>query len=76
MARAFYATKNTTIPVVVSVLGIIVAIPGGYILSFSWGVLALPLAFFAGSALELVILLILIPARLKKIQTDANRQQS
>lgn len=67
LARAFYATKNTTIPVAVSVLGIAVAVPGGYFLSQSWGVAALPLAFFLGSALELVILAVLLPLRLRKI---------
>jgi putative peptidoglycan lipid II flippase len=67
LARAFYATKNTTIPVAVSVLGIIIAVPGGYFLSRSWGIVALPFAFFLGSALELVILGILLPRRLRKI---------
>lgn len=68
LARAFYATKNTTIPVVVSILGIIVALPGGYWLSLSHGILALPFTFFLGSALELVILTILLPIRLRKIE--------
>lgn len=66
-ARAFYATKNTTIPVAVSILGILIAVPGGYFLSRSWGVAALPLAFFLGSALELIILAVLLPLRLRKI---------
>ena len=66
LARAFYATKNTTIPVAVSILGIIIAIPGGYFLSKSHGVVALPFAFFLGSALELVILAILLPLRVRK----------
>jgi putative peptidoglycan lipid II flippase len=67
LARAFYATKNTTIPVAVSVLGIIIALPGGYLLSRSLGIVALPFAFFLGSAAELVILGILLPRRLRKI---------
>ena len=67
LARAFYATKNTTIPVAVSVLGIIIAIPGGYFLSQSWGIVALPFAFFLGSAAELLILGILLPLRVRKI---------
>ncbi len=68
LARAFYATKNTTIPVAVSILGIIVAVPGGFFLSQSYGLVALPFAFFLGSALELVILAILLPRRLRKIE--------
>jgi putative peptidoglycan lipid II flippase len=67
LARAFYATKNTAVPVAVSLLGIAVAIPAGYFLSRSWGVVALPFSFFLGSALELLILLILLPWRLRKI---------
>ncbi|MFA5872206.1 MAG: lipid II flippase MurJ [Parcubacteria group bacterium] len=67
LARAFYATKNTTIPVAVSILGIIIAIPGGYWLSFSYGIVALPFAFFLGSAFELLILVILLPIRTRKI---------
>lgn len=67
LARAFYATKNTAIPVVVSILGIIIAIPGGYFLSLSYGIIALPFAFFLGSAFELLVLGILLPLRLRKI---------
>jgi len=66
LARAFYATKNTTIPVAVSILGIIVAVPGGFFLSQSWGIVALPFAFFLASALELAILLVLLPSCLKR----------
>jgi putative peptidoglycan lipid II flippase len=66
LARAFYATKNTTIPVAVSILGITIAIPGGYLLSSYYDILALPFAFFLGSAFELVILIILLPIRLRK----------
>jgi putative peptidoglycan lipid II flippase len=67
LARAFYATKNTTIPVAVSILGIIIAIPGGYLLSSAYGLAALPFAFFLGSAFELLVLSILLPWRLRKI---------
>lgn len=66
LARAFYATKNTTTPVAVSILGIIIAIPGGYFLSLSHGLVALPFAFFLGSATELVVLSLLLPLRIKK----------
>jgi putative peptidoglycan lipid II flippase len=68
LARAFYATKNTAVPVAVSVLGIAIAIPAGYFLSRSWGVAALPFAFFLASALELLVLAILLPRRLKRMR--------
>lgn len=67
LARAFYATKNTTIPVAVSIVGIIIAIPGGYLLSFSYGLVALPLAFFLASFFELIVLGILLPGRIQKV---------
>lgn len=68
LARAFYATKNTTIPVVLSVLGVVIAIPGGYWLSFSYGIFALPLAFFLGSAIKLLMLAILLPIQMRKAE--------
>lgn len=67
LARAFYATKNTTIPVAVSILGIAIAIPGGYWLSQTYGLSALPFAFFLGSAFELIILGILLPRQVGKV---------
>jgi putative peptidoglycan lipid II flippase len=67
LARAFYATKNTTIPVATSLLGIIIAIPGGYFLSHTYGLVALPFAFFLGSAFELIILGLLLPRQVWKI---------
>ncbi|MFZ2187940.1 MAG: murein biosynthesis integral membrane protein MurJ [Candidatus Moraniibacteriota bacterium] len=66
LARAFYATKNTTIPVAISILGILIAIPGGYLLSHTYGLAALPFAFFLGSAFELLLLGVLLPYRIRK----------
>jgi len=66
LARAFYATKNTVIPVVMSILGLIIAIGGGYLLLPTFEILAIPLAFFAASLIELIFLIILLPRRLKK----------
>lgn len=67
LARAFYATKNTTIPVVVSILGFIIAISGGYLLAPSLGIASIPLSFFAASLIEVILLLILLPRRLKQL---------
>ena len=75
LARAFYATKNTTIPVVLSLIGLVIAIGGGYLLSPRFGILAIPIAFSLASLVELIFLLILIPYRLKRLpsasQVDA-----
>ena len=67
LARAFYATKNTVIPVVMSILGLIIAIGGGYLLRPSLNILAIPIAFSAASLFELIFLIILLPHRLKKL---------
>lgn len=67
LARAFYATKNTIIPVVVSVVGLIIAIGGGYILSLYFDIIAIPISFFIASLIELIMLIIFLPKRIKDI---------
>lgn len=67
LARAFYATKNTTIPVVLNITGLIIAIGGGYFLAPKFDILSIPIAFSAASLIELVFLIILLPRRLRKI---------
>ncbi len=67
VARSFYATKNTVVPVLISIIGIVIAIPSAYLLSTHIGVLALPLGFFIGSATELSILLVLLFWRMRRL---------
>lgn len=67
LARAFYATKNTTVPVVLNILGLGIAIGGGYLLSPRFGILSIPIAFSLASFTELIFLMILLPRRLKKL---------
>lgn len=67
LARAFYATKNTVIPVVLSIIGLVIAIGGGYLLRPSLDILAIPIAFSAASLVELIFLIVLLPHRLKKL---------
>ncbi len=67
LARAFYATKNTLIPVVLNILGLIIAIGGGFLLRPSFDILAIPIAFSVASLFELIFLIIFLPHRLKKI---------
>lgn len=66
-ARAFYATKNTIIPVVLSIIGLVIAVGGGYILSPKFGILSIPIAFSLASLVELVFLILLLPRRLRKL---------
>ncbi len=64
LARAFYATKNTIVPVVLNIIGLGVAIGGGYLLKPSLDILAIPVAFSTASLIELIFLLVLLPRRL------------
>ena len=66
-ARAFYATKNTAIPVVLNILGLGIAIGGGYLLSPRFGILSIPIAFSSASFTELIFLMLLLPRRIKKL---------
>jgi len=67
LARAFYATKNTVVPVVMSIIGLIISIGGAYFLAPTMGIIAIPLSFFVASFVEVILLMILLPRRLRKI---------
>jgi putative peptidoglycan lipid II flippase len=67
LARAFYATKNTIIPVVSSVIGFIIAVGSAYLLVPHYGILAMPLGFFVGSVVKLILLIVLIFSRTNKL---------
>ena len=67
LARAFYATKNTVVPVIMSVIGLIIAIGGGYLLAPYLDILAIPIAFALASLIEVIFLLVLLPRRLRKL---------
>ena len=66
-ARAFYATKNTLVPVVLSITGLIIAVGGGYLLAPSLDIIAIPISFSAASLIELIFLMLLLPRRLSKL---------
>ena len=75
LARAFYATKNTIIPVVLSIMGFIIAVGGAYLLVPRYEILALPLGFFIGSAVELILLGVLISVRTKKLFSAVSKNE-
>lgn len=70
LARAFYATKNTTIPVVFSIIGLAVSASTAFYLVPRFDIIALPFAFFLASTAELILLLIFIPKRLKNLAKE------
>lgn len=64
-ARAFYAMKNTTVPVAMSVVSLLVAGCSAYVLSQRFGIIGLPLGFFLGSTAKTVGLVLLLNRRLQ-----------
>ncbi|MDP2944068.1 MAG: lipid II flippase MurJ [bacterium] len=75
LARAFYATKNTIIPVALSVVGFIIAVGGAYLLVPRYDILALPLGFFIGSAVELILLGVLISVRTQRLFSSVSKNE-
>lgn len=67
MARAYYATQNTIIPVIFNLIGFLVSISMAVYLAPRLDIVALPLAFFTGTAIELFLLLICVPWRLQAV---------
>lgn len=65
LVRAWYATHNTTVPVLGSVVAFVVAAGGAWLLMPSWGVNALAVGFVAGSACKVCILAVGLPFRLR-----------
>jgi putative peptidoglycan lipid II flippase len=67
LARAFYATHNTLIPVSASVAGLVVIVLAGEWLAPSLGITAIPMAFTAGSLTKVVLLGLLVRSRIGRI---------
>ncbi|MDP3963367.1 MAG: murein biosynthesis integral membrane protein MurJ [bacterium] len=55
-ARAFYAAKNTTIPLVGGVINLILSVGGAWLLVPVWGIYALPAGYALGSAAKVALL--------------------
>ncbi|MBI2453870.1 hypothetical protein HYV58_01685 [Candidatus Peregrinibacteria bacterium] len=66
LARSFYALKNTVIPVIMSVIGLIVCVSFASTAVDTLGIAAIPLGFFAGSAVETALLSFILARTLKK----------
>jgi integral membrane protein MviN len=67
LARGFYATHNTIIPVLSSLAGLVVILVVGERLSPTIGITAIPLAFTAGSLTKVALLAIAIGPRVRRI---------
>lgn len=73
LARAFYATHNTLIPVLASVAGLVVIVVVGESLAPSLGITAIPIAFTAGSLTKVVTLAALVRPRVRGIGVSRPR---
>ena len=67
LARGFYATHNTIIPVLSSLAGLVVIVIVGERLAPSVGITAIPIAFTAGSLTKVALLAIAIGPRVRRI---------
>ena len=73
LARAFYATHNTLIPVLASVAGLCVIVVVGEALAPVVGVTAIPLAFTVGSLTKVAVLAALVRSRVPRIGISPQR---
>jgi peptidoglycan biosynthesis protein MviN/MurJ (putative lipid II flippase) len=73
LARAFYATHNTMIPVLASVAGLAVIVLSAEALAPGLGVTSIPIAFTAGSLTKVGILVILVRGRVRRIGVSPRR---
>lgn len=65
LARSFYAMKDTLTPVLMSVVGLGIILVTVNMLKTSLGIFAIPISFFAGSFLEIILLFFLLRNRVK-----------
>lgn len=70
-SRAYYATKNTTLPVLFSVIGFVLALGIAWYLVPSLGLVALPFGFVAGSLIKVIFLALFLPNRIRSLSTKA-----
>jgi putative peptidoglycan lipid II flippase len=74
LARAFYATHNTIIPVLASVTALAVIVVTGEALAPELGVTSIPIAFSAGSLTKVAILGALVRTRIGRIGVSPPRR--
>ena len=67
LARAVYATHNTILPVIASIVGLGVIVVTANLLAEAVGLVALPLAFAAGMAAKVAVLGVTVVARTRRM---------
>lgn len=71
-ARAIYATRNTLLAVLASLAGFAVTVAAAFALAPSLGVLAVPVAFGAGMAVKLALLVVALVPRVRALRSEAD----
>ncbi|MBP9718796.1 murein biosynthesis integral membrane protein MurJ [Candidatus Gracilibacteria bacterium] len=72
LARAFYAQKNTVIPVALSVVGLVISVSYAFLKSPTSGAVAIAHGFALGSAAEAIILFIILWKRTPQLDKGGN----
>lgn len=67
LARAWYSTKNTWVPVSMSVVALCVSVGGAWLMVGSLGIVAIGWAFVAGSVLKTLGLALFLPMRIVRL---------
>jgi putative peptidoglycan lipid II flippase len=71
LARAVYATRNTILPVIASIVGLVGTVAMAVALTPSLGIAALPLAFALGQGVKVAILGVAVVIRTRRIGRTA-----
>ncbi|MBA2373614.1 MAG: hypothetical protein H0V74_05370 [Chloroflexi bacterium] len=71
LARAVYATRNTLLAVLASLAGFLVTVATGWGLAGALGIVAIPLAFAAGSAVKVALLAVALVPRIRTLDRVA-----
>ena len=72
LARAIYATHNTILPVIASLLGLGTTIAAADLLAEPLGLVALPVAFAAGMAAKVAVLGVTVVLRTRRMAPTAS----
>lgn len=75
LARAFYALKNTYIPVLFSIANFLISVSFAYFKSKQIGIAAIPYGFFLGSLSEVVLLAMVLRFKLKNFSPPLKASQ-
>jgi putative peptidoglycan lipid II flippase len=67
LARAIYATRNTILPVLAAVVGLVVTVVAVTFLTGSIGIVGMPIGYAVGYGVRLVLLLAVLPGRVGRI---------